>query len=496
MATDLREYQARAMDRLRDAMRRRVWRVVLQAATGSGKTRIAAAVVDGALAKDKRVVFCVPALSLVDQTVEMFWREGIGDVGVIQANHQMTDWSKPVQVASVQTLMRRNVPEAHVVIVDEVHRLFDFYGEWMARPEWEKVPFIGLSATPWTRGLGKFYKELIIAASTKELIAAGYLSPFRVFAPAHPDLEGVRTVAGDYHEGDLGEAMDKSPLVADIVDTWIRRGEDRPTFCFAVNRAHAKNIQEKFDAAGVNAVYMDAYTDPAERAEVKKRFHAGEVKVVCNVGVLTTGVDWDVRCIVLARPTKSEMLFVQIVGRGLRTADGKKDLLVLDHSDSHLRLGFVDDIHHEKLDEGKERAKAEPRKEPLPKECPQCAYLRPPRTPKCPNCGFLAAPAGIEEQDGELQEMTPGKRPKAAKATAEDKARFYAMLLGYARDKGYKSGWASNKFREKFDVWPNAYRGVTPMEPDYRMLNWIKSMQHKMGQEQAQQGGAHAEDVV
>lgn len=110
----------------------------------------------------------------------------------------MTDGSQPVQVASTQTLQRRKLPTADIVLVDEAHRWFDFYGRWMAMPEWQKVPFVGLSASPWTKGLGTHYDDLIIAATTAELIGKGFLSPFRVFAPAHPDLSKVKTVAGDY----------------------------------------------------------------------------------------------------------------------------------------------------------------------------------------------------------------------------------------------------------------------------------------------------------
>jgi superfamily II DNA or RNA helicase len=158
--------------------------------------------------------------------------------------------------------------------------------------------------------------------------------------------------------------MDRPELVADVVETWIKRGENRSTLCFAVDRAHAKNLQQQFESAGIRCGYIDAYTDSEERERIADLFHDGTYRVVCNVGCLTTGVDWDVRCIILARPTKSEMLFTQIIGRGLRTADGKDDCLILDHSETHLRLGFVTDIHHESLDEGRgtveARAKATP----------------------------------------------------------------------------------------------------------------------------------------
>ena len=354
----LRPDQATALDLLRKAVAAGKRRIVMQAPTGWGKTMLAAAIADSALARNRRVIFTVPAITLVDQTVDAFHAEGITDVGVLQGIHPMTDTSRSVQIASIQTLQRRTISPADVVIIDEAHKLFRFYSKWMRDPAWLDVPFVGLSATPWSKGLGKIYEELIVASTTKDLIAEGILSPFRVFAPSHPDLSQVRTVAGDYHEGDLSKAMDQPDLVADVVTTWLERGEDRPTFVFAVDRAHAKTLQRQFQAAGVATEYIDAYTPRQEREIIRMKFQHGLVKVVVNIGCLTTGVDWDVRCIALVRPTKSEILFVQMIGRGLRTAEGKADCLILDHSDTHLRLGFVDDIHHDRLDEGQERISA------------------------------------------------------------------------------------------------------------------------------------------
>jgi superfamily II DNA or RNA helicase len=221
MKRELYPHQMKALEMLRSSIGQGRRRPILQAPTGLGKTMLAAALVDGARSKGKRVLFTVPALSLVDQTVKAFFDEGIYEIGVIQSNHIMTDWSRPVQIASVQTLQRRDLPEADAVVVDEAHRWHTFYEKWFTDPAWLRKPIIGLSATPWTKGLGRWYDDLIIAATTAELIEAGYLSPFRVFAPSHPDLTGVRTVAGDYHEGDLGEAMNKGPLVADVVETWL-----------------------------------------------------------------------------------------------------------------------------------------------------------------------------------------------------------------------------------------------------------------------------------
>jgi DNA repair protein RadD len=478
MKRALRPYQTHAIEMLRQSLGSGKRRPVLQAPTGFGKTRLGAEVVDRALAKQKRVIFTVPVLSLVDQTVQAFWEEGIRDVGVIQGTHAMTDWSRPIQVASVQTLQRRRLPEADLAIIDECHRWFDYYGQWMADPAWHSRPFIGLSATPWTRGLGQYFDDLVIAATTQELISEGYLSPFRVFAPSHPDLTGVRTVAGDYDEGDLSGVMNDAPLVADVVDTWRRRAENRSTFCFAVDRAHAKHLQAKFAEAAIATGYIDSFTPSKDREEIKRQFHNGEIRVVCNVGCLTTGVDWDVRCIVLARLTKSEILFVQIIGRGLRPAEGKEDCLILDHSDTHLRLGFVTDIHQEVLDDGRTRAKPKVADRiRLPKECPQCAFLKPPRTSECPACGFKAESVdNTQVADGELVEIIRRKDRREG-ATKYERASFYAQLMGYAQERGYSSGWAAYKFREKFDVWPNDYKNIPAMEPTPKVRSWIKSRQ-------------------
>ena len=346
----LRLHQAHALAELRSSMKRGRKRVMVQAPTGAGKTILAAAIVASARERGNKVVFCVPALSLIDQTVEAFASEGLYDVGVIQAQHMMTDWSQPIQIASVQTLERRPEPEADLVIIDEAHRWFGHYEKWMtASPD---LRFIGLSATPWTRGLGKWFDDLVIAATTRRLIDEGYLSDFEVYACDHPDLSGVKTVAGDYHEGQLSKAVNKTALVANVVETWMRLGKGLPTLVFGVDRAHAASLHSAFEAAGIRSAYQDAYTDPMDRSDIRRAFGNGDLDVVCNVGTLTTGVDWDVRCIVLARPTKSEILYTQIIGRGLRTAPWKDKCLILDHSDTTLKLGFVDDINHETLHDG------------------------------------------------------------------------------------------------------------------------------------------------
>ena len=152
----LRPHQERALDALRNSLKSGKRRPMLQAPCGFGKTLTAAHAIHRALAKGGRIIFTVPAISLIEQTVAAFEREGIHSLAVMQAGHWRTDAAQPVQVCSVQTLARRRTPPASVVFIDEAHRMFESANVWMRDPAWAQVPFVGLSATPWSRDSANF----------------------------------------------------------------------------------------------------------------------------------------------------------------------------------------------------------------------------------------------------------------------------------------------------------------------------------------------------
>lgn len=470
-----RPHQDRALAMLRTSVGGGCTRPMLKIATGGGKTFVAAMIITSARQRGKSVVFIVDAITLIDQTVEAFYAESIRDLGVIQADHPMTDLRRPVQIASVQTLQRRGMPPADIVIVDEAHCRHEWLEKLMASEEWAKTVFIGLSATPWSRGLGNIYGDLICPISMADLISEGLLSPFRVYAAAHPDLTGVKTVAGDYHEGQLAEVMSEGGLIANIVDTWRRRGEGRPTVVFAVDRAHAAKIQGRFHEAGIGCGYIDCFTERAERTRIRDRLAAGEIKVVANVGCLTKGVDWALGCIVLARPTKSEILYVQMVGRGLRVNAGIPDCIILDHADNTLRMGFVTDVDARNTilcTAAKGERQAQPRKEALPKECPSCTFLKPPKTRECPACGFEPERTSeIEEHDGELVEITTAR----LKADRAEKQRWHSQLRFIAKQRGYSSGWVAQTYRKRFGVWPRGLDMYRTTQPEADVRNYVTS---------------------
>ena len=258
--------------------------------------------------------------------------------------------------------------------------------------------------------------------------------------------------------------------------------EDRPTICFAVNRDHARQLAKEFEAGGVPSGYMDCETPSYERKEVRRRFLNGEVRVVVNVDVIGLGVDWpEVSCVSYCRPTRSEMRFVQNIGRGLRISAGKTDLIVIDHSDTTMRLGFVSDIHHDELDDGKPKLTSAKIVE-LPKECPQCHYLKAPRTAKCPKCGHVnehhAVP--VLHERGSLREIKPEDidRPMPAAKKFPDRARTWGQLMWHQKQHNKSPKWAMANYKTLYGVWPRdaSTRGWEAhfRAPEMELASWIK----------------------
>jgi DNA repair protein RadD len=485
----LRDYQHLAIAGLRQSLLSGHRRPVLQMPTGAGKTLTSAHIISSALDKGSCVAFCVPRLTLVDQTVTAFEAEGISAIGVMQAAHLRTDSRQPIQICSAQTLARRQRPDVDLVIVDEAHEMHASVLMWMAdRPD---IRFIGLSATPWAHGLGKHYDDLLIPTTTQELIDLGHLSRFVAYAPSDPDLSGVRTVAGEYEERELADVMDTVEITADIVKTWFKLGENEQTIAFCVNRSHAQHIWERFLEANVAAEYIDGTTpqgddsydpDPGgqTRRDMFARFKSGATKILVSIGVLTTGFDADVRCIIDAQPTKSRIRHVQKMGRGLRTAEGKDKLIILDHAGNHLRLGRVTDIHQTHLDDGKKRENAtkKEKRAPTVKLCPECRAVLGYKVRECSACGAqIIAVTEVHEVEGELVEF--GARKSGARKTPEvDKEQFYRELKWIQGQKGYASGWCWHKFKERFkgERPPKWFEMLEPCEPSILTKNWMKHL--------------------
>ena len=276
------------MCKARQSMQQGHQRPLLMAPTGAGKTAIAIALIKLALAKGKRVLFTVDRLQLINQTSEVFYKAGL-DHGIIQGFGWRENTRAPLQLASVQTLIRRDhhkLMDFDLIINDEAHVVYKGMTDRM-NTKWKDTKVLGLSATPFTKGLGLIYDDLIVVETTENLINEGYLCDFDAWGASEIDLKGVRTIAGEYNQKQLGEKVNKTKIIGDIVKTWFDKGENRQTLCFAVNVAHSKAIVAEFIAKGVPAEHMDSHTDEDERELILKRYESGETKILSNCGITT-----------------------------------------------------------------------------------------------------------------------------------------------------------------------------------------------------------------
>ena len=470
MKNNLRQYQVDSINDLRKAILKGHKRIILQLATGGGKTTIASEMIRKANEKGKKCLFLADRIELVEQTSKRLDYEGI-DHGIIMGNHERYKPHSINQVCSPQTLARRATPAADLVIIDECHVAYGIHKKMMqAMPN---TVFIGLSATPFTKGLGKLYSNLVVGATTTKLTDEGYLVPVKVFAPSKPDLTKLRTVAGDYDEKELFARVNKPKLVADIVDTWIKRGDNRPTIGFAVNVLHSQALCEQFKDRGIRAAHIDSYMPTKLREQLVNDFKDGYIKVLFNVGILDKGFDYpQASCLIMARPTKSLMLYIQQAGRVLRPHPTKEDAIILDHAGNTQAHGFVTDDLPQELDDGTKR-KMEPsqkKQEEKGRLCTSCAYVKKKKEYKCPCCGFTPKKkdAGIDVEKGDLLEVT------RTKITMVDKQKLYSELLYVEVEKGYKRGFAAQMYRNKFGVWPKGLNDI-PRIPSLDTMNYIKS---------------------
>ena len=302
-------------------------RVLVQAPCGAGKTVISSAIMALALEKQKTSAFIVRGRLLVTNKSRTLDRCGIHHA-ILMNGHEFAQSN--VTVVSVDSYTSRviereiiPVMNPDVWIIDECH----ISGCESYVKDGDVV--IGFSATPAGkdgRGMGAFWSKLVIGPTYAELLADGLLVPCKVFGESMPDLSGLVAHDGDWSQTKVSELMNTPELVGDVLRDWKRWGEDRPTLGYASGIPQSIGLRDQFIAAGIPTAHVDKDTPEDEREEYFGQLKAGRLKVIFNVGVLTTGVDFPfASCLVLAFATKSVIKFMQVCGRGLRTCDGKSD---------------------------------------------------------------------------------------------------------------------------------------------------------------------------
>jgi len=479
----LREYQVRTKNKLRESIRRGSMRIVVYLPTGGGKSVVALDLIKSIVGNGKRVAFIANRIGLVAQfSTKHLTPSGIAH-GVIQGTNTHGTY-QPCIVCSIQTVARRGLPIVDYAIIDEAHAVSGSkeYRELIFNNP--QTRFIGLSATPFSKGMAKTYDELdgeplfqdlVIGATIRELIELGSLVDCEIYAPSEPDLKDVKIQKNsygemDYNEKQLGDAVDKIELIGDIVSNWFRLAANKKTVIFATNVSHSRHIVEQFQQCGIKAEHIDGYMTPEEKFPIMERFEKNETMILSNVAMLREGFDSpDCMCMILARPTRSLIAYIQMVGRVLRPHEGKTVGLIIDHSGSVHRFEYpTDDLPLELCDGTKKDTQESKLKDKKEKTCPKCGVIK--KAAKCHKCGHEAEIMikDVATIDGDLKKIE--KHPKAVKQ------EWYSQLLCYAKSKGYSHGWAANQYRAKFAVWP---KGLNEghIQPSPELLGWITSKQ-------------------
>jgi DNA repair protein RadD len=488
-------------------------RTLLVAPTGSGKTVMG---VELAQRLGVPTLWLAHRKELIDQAAAQLRTYGL-TVGEIMAGYQPLPLA-PVQVASVQTLVRRNIPPVGLVVIDEAHHAAASTYQTIL-DECRGARVIGLTATPFRldgKGLGDLFDRLVVAAYTDDLCHAGTLHAPKVWASSSPDLRGIKKVGGDYAKGALAERTNTDDANADIVQTWKQHAyvdlpdglgsfNWRKTVAFAVDVQHSKDIAEAFNAAGegIVAEYVTGSTSRDERDAILRRLRDGRTHVVANCMVLTEG--WDLptlECAIIARPTASLNLHLQMIGRIMRSTEGKDGCIVLDHAGNHHVHGLVTRRISYSLDTGKKVGFEEPLGL---RRCKQCGLFYAITEFACPECGWTPTPEDArprpaihgdgelvvfddaayayrrevwnlieaqreiedfkhgwslyryKERFGDYPVLLEGELVDTDNADMETKERIYCQLLLTADDKGFKVGWASYRYKDIFGCWPRGF---------------------------------------
>lgn len=460
MHIPLWEHQSKFNGECRELLRRGSKSILMQAATGFGKSRCMLEFAYSAHLKGNKSIVVTPRRELVNQMSQTFKEFNVPHT-FVSAGKQY-DPKVLCRIATTATLANRmeNVQGA-VLFVDEVHfgagtldRIIKHYKE-------RGAIIIGYSATPERldgRGLGCWFDDMVEGPSVQWLMDNKYLSDYRMFAPITPDLTGIKTLGGDYNKRQLASFMEHDrALLGNAIQHYKDQAMGRRNIVFCSSIKHSEIVAYNFQENGIPAAHIDGKTPELKRKKIIQAFAKGEIKVLTNVNLCTfgfdlsaaAGMDVTIDCMSDLRPTQSLALQMQKYGRVLRKKD--HPALIFDHSGNAMRHGLPSTDRDWTLDDkpkAKRRKGELTEKEETVKQCPKCYYVHEP-APKCPSCKFeypvQAKP--IEEIDGTLNEIDKQAFEKAERDRKDRmkrqlwNAKTIEDLKVIAKEHGYKPGW-------------------------------------------------------
>ena len=452
MSIILRPYQNVLIERARANFITGKRSQLLVLPTGGGKTVCFSYMAGRAVEKNLRVWILAHRVELLDQIANTLRAFGVPH-GIIAPGY-LGDRRQPVQVASVFTLARRldRYEKPDLIIVDEAHHCTtgSTWGQVIAANPQAKL--LGVTATPCRldgAGLGDVFDAMVQGPTMRELIDLGALSPYRLFAPAGVDLTGVHTRMGDFVRGELAAAVDKPSITGDAVSHYLKLAPGKRAVAFCVSVEHAVHVAEQFRAAGISAQAIDGGMDRTLRASVLADFAAGRVQVLASCDLISEGFDVPaIEAAILLRPTQSLGLYLQQVGRALRTFPGKTEAIILDHAGNVKRHGLPDEERVWSLD-GTVRQKKAARSEVPVKTCGSCFATVHAAATHC-SCGFEfpVQRREVEQVEGVLQEIDLATAVRMRRVE-QGRAQTEADLVALGRQRGMKRPelWARHVMR-------------------------------------------------
>jgi DNA repair protein RadD len=453
----LRGYQDRGCREALEAFEQ-FTRLVLVAPTGSGKSILAAWLIEHFVRQGKRCLFLAHRKELIDQISAILDFAGVPH-GVIMAGHWRYRPEEPIQVASIDSLMSmracrsckglpdlaktcnvcggagaersRPLPLAEFIVIDEAHRAMGAQYQALIA-FYPNAQILLITATPWRldgKGLGSIVKKMIVVADMRELIASKHLLPIRLFRGPRPDMSGVKIQHGDYKADDAAAVMRQTKIIGNVVEHYLAQAQHERGVVFACNVAHSMDLARRFVESGVAAEHLDGTTPKAQREAILKRFALGETRVVSNVDVLTEGYDLPaLHCVMLARPTKSITRYLQWVGRGMRPFEDQEYCLVLDHAGCRWEHGRPDDFREWSLDDRRVTGRPKEKTVSEPEACPNCGLDLVRKI--CARCSPQLFSVMFTETDDRLVEDRPEAEqialpgvPRATKSEPKRRAR-------------------------------------------------------------------------
>jgi DNA repair protein RadD len=394
-----------------------------------------------------------------------------------------------------------------LLIVDECHAVRKVTAELIKNRK--DLTVIGLSATPFTRGMAEIYSNLVNVTSTNRLIADNYLVPLKLYAAHAPDMTGAKIVAGEWAERDIEQRG--LAIIGDIVTEWAAKtrhhfGGPVKTIVFSATVDHGDELCRQFNAAGFNFQQISYKDSEDHRRELIEEFRKADSAIygLVSCEVFTKGFDVpDIMCGIAARPyRKSLSSHIQQMGRVMRSFPGKEFGLWLDHCGNVMRFkADADEIFEnglKSLDDGARDAKA--RKEPEEKErdalcCIGCGYVLPPACQACPACGKeRRRQCNVATHNGVMVEVGASAGRSRIPDYLVNRGEVWLQLCGFAAERKKGDHEAARKFalaqyQNFYREWPKSSYTTQGMEISEELR---RQVMHNVIKHAKAHGGAHA----